>query len=136
MYKSCTREKFINGQLEKENFLLQEKAKNKLNTKISLKPNLLSTFFDSIVFDKSIITEVKKIIGANIFVWSSAFFAKASGEGKIVSFHQGNPCWQLTTTNVVTAWVALTESNDESDALQLVPNSHNFGLIKKLNVTN
>ena len=91
MYKSCTREKFINGQLEKENFLLQEKAKNKLNIKISLKPNLLSTFFDSIVFDKSIITEVKKIIGANIFVWSSAFFAKASGEGKIVSFHQDNP---------------------------------------------
>ncbi len=135
-FKSSIAEHLYDGQLEKEYFLLQEKAKKKLNTKISLKPNLLSTFFDSIVFDKSIITEVKKIIGDNIYVWSSAFFAKAPGEGKIVSFHQDNPYWQLTTTNVITAWVALTESNDESGALQLVPNSHNFGLIKKLDVEN
>ena len=76
------------------------------------------------------------MIGEDIYIWSSAFFAKAPGEGKIVSFHQDNPYWQLTTTNVVTAWVALTESNSNSGALQVVPKSHKIGLIKKLDVHN
>ena len=96
----------------------------------ALKPHLLSTFFDEMARDKSIIDNVKKIIGEDIYVWSSAFFAKAPGEGKIVSYHQDNPYWQLTTDKVVSAWVALTNSNKESGALEVVPETHKMGIIK------
>ncbi len=129
-------EKIQLNRLSDEYFKLQDNANINFKNKISLKPNLLSTFFDEVAFDENIIGKVKKLIGEDIYIWSSAFFAKAPGEGKMVSFHQDNPYWQLTTTNVVTAWVALTESNSNSGALQVVPKSHKIGLIKKLDVKN
>ncbi len=135
-YKLKLLNKINKETLSDEYFDLQKKAEKTINKKVSLKPNLLSTFFDKIAFDENILTEVKKIIGNNIYIWSSAFFAKAPGEGKIVSFHQDNPYWQLTTTKVVSAWVALTKSDENSGALQLVPGSHKFGLLKKLDVEN
>jgi len=124
------------GNLEKEFFDFQAKSKKNLGFLVSLKPNLLSTFFDKLAMDKSIINNVKKIIGDDIYIWSSAFFHKAPGDGKIVSYHQDNPYWQLTSQKVVTAWIALTNSDKKSGALEIVPGSAKLGLIKKLDVKN
>ena len=122
--------------LEDEYFSFQKISQEKLGHPVTLKPNLLSTFFDKLATDESIINKVKEIIGENIYIWSSAFFPKAPGEGKIVSYHQDNPYWQLTTEKVVTAWIALTNSDEESGALEIVPKSSNLGIIKKLDVEN
>ena len=122
--------------LENKYFEFQEKALKALGHEVTLKPNLLSKFFYNLSIDKSIIQEVKKIIGEDIYIWSSAFFPKKPGSGKIVSYHQDNPYWQLTTDNVVTAWIALTDSNKENGALEIVPGSSKYGLIKDLDVKN
>ncbi len=114
----------------------QNKAQKIFEKRITLKPNLLSKFFDSFLDHPSILPKVKKIIGDDIYVWSSAIFAKAPGEGKIVSYHQDNPYWQLSNEKVVTVWIALTYSSKESGALEVVPKSHNIGIIKKLDVNN
>lgn len=124
----------INSNTESKYFDFQDKAEKVFGRQITLKPNLISKFFDSICFNEEIINNIKKLIGPNIYIWSSAIFAKAPGSGKVVSFHQDNPYWQLTTENVVTAWVALTNSNSESGALQIVPGSQKLGLLKKLDV--
>lgn len=123
-------------ELEKQFFKFKKLSIKNFGSVASLKPHLLSTFFNNLSKDKNILDSVKKIIGDNIYIWSSAFFAKAPGEGKIVSHHQDNPYWQLTTTKVVTAWVALTKSDKLSGALEVVPGSHKLGLIKKLDVEN
>ena len=112
-------ENFEPEKLQEEYYNFQNKCKDLLNYNVSLKPNLLSTFFDKLAFDKNIISAVKKIIGEDVYIWSSAFFPKEAGEGKIVSFHQDNPYWQLTSNNVVSAWIALTKS----DSLKYVPES-------------
>ena len=122
--------------LIEEYYNFQKICKKKLNYSVSLKPNLLSKFFDNLAFDENIISSVKQIIGEDIYIWSSAFFPKEPGEGKIVSFHQDNPYWQLTSNNVVSAWIALTKSTEESGALSVVPKSHKNGIIKKLDVNN
>jgi hypothetical protein len=122
--------------LENQYFEFQKNANQILGHQVTLKPNLLSTFFDKLAMDESIIENVKKIIGENIYIWSSAFFPKAPGEGKIVSYHQDNPYWQLTTDKVITAWIALTNSDKNSGALEIVPGSAKLGLIKKLDVDN
>ena len=114
----------------------QDKAQKILEKKITLKPNLLSKFFDSFLDHPSILPKVKKIIGDDIYVWSSVIFAKAPGEGRIVSYHQDNPYWQLSNEKVVTVWIALTHSSKASGALEVVPKSHNIGIIKKLDVNN
>jgi hypothetical protein len=122
--------------LEDEYFSFQKISQEKLGHPVTLKPNLLSTFFDKLATDESIINKVKEIIGENIYIWSSAFFSKAPGEGKMVSYHQDNAYWQLTTEKVVTAWIALTNSDEESGALEIVPKSSNLGIIKKIDVEN
>tara|TARA_B100001093_G_scaffold513704_1_gene586172 strand:+ start:11785 stop:12624 length:840 start_codon:yes stop_codon:yes gene_type:complete len=125
-----------NDILKEKYFEFQKKAEKYKGATVSLKPNLLSTFFHKLSVNPNIISNVKKIIGDDIYIWSSAFFAKAPGQGKIVSYHQDNPYWQLSTTNVVTAWIAITNSDKNSGALEVVPKSHNLGLIKKLDVEN
>ena len=127
---------FESNELEKEYYNFHNTCKHKLSYRASLKPNLLSTFFDGLAFDENVISAVKKIIGEDIYIWSSAFFPKEPGEGKIVSFHQDNPYWQLTSNNVVSAWIALTESSIQSGALSVVPKSHKNGIIKKIDVKN
>lgn len=126
--------KYLN--LEEEYFNFQNKCKKHFNKQMSLKPNLLSIVFDKLAHDELIIEKVKKTIGDNIYIWSSAFFFKGPGDGKIVSYHQDNPYWQLTTNKVVTAWVALTKSNKNRGALEVVPKSYKLGLINNLDVDN
>ena len=131
----------LSSQFSQEKFLseyfdFQKKSEEIFKKKASVKPNLLSVFFDKLATDESIISKVKKVIGEDIYIWSSAFFCKAPGEGKIVSYHQDNPYWQLTTDKVVTAWIALTNSDKNSGALEIVPKSHKIGLINKLDVDN
>ena len=128
--------KYKENYLEQKYFDFQKMATACLGKNVSIKPNLLSTFFDNLAFSEDIIKNVKELIGDNLYLWSSAFFCKAPGEGKIVSYHQDNPYWQLSTTNVVTVWIALTNSDKKSGALELVPNSHNFGIINTLDVQN
>lgn len=125
-----------NIDLEHEYFEFQKKAKEKLNHAISLKPNLLSTLFDSMVFDTEVVRVVKAILGDDIYAWSSAFFPKEPKNNKIVSYHQDNPYWQLSTSNVVSIWIALTKSDKKSGALEVVPHSSKLGLINDLDVKN
>ena len=63
-----------------------------------------------------------------------SFFPKFPNEGKMVSFHQDNPYWQLSSKKVISVWIALTDSKEESGALQVVPNSSHLGIINKLDV--
>ncbi len=121
-------------QLEEEYFKFQEKAIKFIGSKVTLKPNLLCPFFYNLSVHPSIVNKVKSIIGDDIYIWSSAFFPKAPNEGKMVSFHQDNPYWQLSSKNVISVWIALTESKEESGALQVVPKSSHLGLINKLDV--
>tara|TARA_B100001540_G_C15789017_1_gene634579 strand:- start:218 stop:1054 length:837 start_codon:yes stop_codon:yes gene_type:complete len=127
---------FKENELEQKYHDFQLLAQKKFGNKITLKPNILSTFFDHFLDHPSILPKVKKLIGENIYVWSSAIFAKAPGEGRIVSYHQDNPYWQLSNEKVVTVWIALTDSNKESGALELLPKSQNIGVINKLDVSN
>ena len=126
----------ITSNLENEYNKFQSKAIKTLGHPVTLKPNLLSKFFDSLIDHPSILPKVKELIGENIYVWSSAFFPKTALDGKFVSFHQDNPYWQLSNDKVVTVWIALTKSDESNGALQLVPKSHKIGIIKKLDVEN
>ena len=50
-----------------------------------IKPHLVSTWLDSIVFDRQIIDVVEAAIGYDIVLWSSDFFVKTAGKGTWVS---------------------------------------------------
>tara|TARA_A100001011_G_C14141751_1_gene769993 strand:+ start:158 stop:994 length:837 start_codon:yes stop_codon:yes gene_type:complete len=127
---------FKTSEFENEYHKFQKLAVEKIGSKVTLKPNLLSKFFDNFLDHPSILPQVKRLIGDDLYVWSSAIFAKAPGEGKIVSYHQDNPYWQLSNEKVVSVWIALTKSDKERGALEVVPKSHKTGVIKKIDVEN
>lgn len=129
-------DKFTSSDLENQYENFQKKSLETFGKKITLKPNLLSTFFDNFLDHPTILPKVKKILGENIYVWSSAIFCKAPGEGKIVSYHQDSPYWQLSNDKVVTVWIALTKCTKNSGALEVIPKTHNIGLINNLDVKN
>ena len=67
---------------------------------------------------------VESIIGRNILVCSTTLFIKNPNEGGFVSYHQDAKYIGLEPHNWVTAWVALTDSNEENGCMRMWPKSH------------
>ncbi len=78
----------------------------------------------------TILDYVEDLLGPNFYLWASNFFVKEPRTGETVSWHQDAYYWPLTPHNMVTVWLALTDSNTENGAMRVVPGSHRGGLVK------
>ncbi|MFF0457820.1 phytanoyl-CoA dioxygenase family protein [Nocardia africana] len=72
-----------------------------------------------------ILDAVESVIGPNLMIWMTNWFPKYPGDNTHISWHQDGLYWTLQSPNVVTAWIALTESTEENGCLQVLPGSHN-----------
>lgn len=88
------------------------------------KPHLLYPFLDQLIRDPRILDPVEDLLGPDIWCWGTQFFAKPAGDPAYTSWHQDGTYWGLSSTDIVTAWVALTPSTQESGCLQVVPGTH------------
>jgi ectoine hydroxylase-related dioxygenase (phytanoyl-CoA dioxygenase family) len=77
-----------------------------------------------IVTNPRILDAVEAVIGANILAWGTNWFSKMPGDKAYVSWHQDGTYWNLSPVKVVTAWLALTPSNEMNGGLRVVPGSH------------
>jgi len=81
-------------------------------------------WLDELVRNPTILDAVEAVLGQNLLVWSSSFFIKEGGDGTYVPWHQDAQAYGARAPDVVTAWVALTDSTAENGALQVIPGSH------------
>ncbi len=88
------------------------------------KPHLLLTWLSDLVRLPSILDAVEDILGPDILVHSASFFTKEAGDASFVSWHQDATYWGLEPAEILTAWVAFTDSTTENGAMRVVPNSH------------
>ncbi|MEI7970118.1 MAG: phytanoyl-CoA dioxygenase family protein [Betaproteobacteria bacterium] len=88
------------------------------------KPHLLFTWADRIVRDPRILDAVEDILGPDLFVWSSSFFTKEASDPAFVSWHQDSTYWGLSEPDVVTAWVAFSDSIPENGCMRVIPGTH------------
>jgi non-haem Fe2+, alpha-ketoglutarate-dependent halogenase len=88
------------------------------------KPHLLLTWLDELVRHPGVLDAVEQVIGPNILVWGSSFFIKEPQNPSFVSWHQDSTYWGLEPADIVTAWVALSESIHENGAMRVIPRSH------------
>jgi phytanoyl-CoA dioxygenase PhyH len=88
------------------------------------KCHLLLTWVDEIVRHDTVLDAVESLIGPNILVWGSSFFIKEPRNASFVSWHQDLTYWGLQPADIVTAWIALSESTLENGAMRVVPRSH------------
>ena len=71
-----------------------------------------------------ILDAVEDLIGPNILLFGASIFAKDGGDPRYVSWHQDSAYFGLSEHEEVTAWVGLTDANEENGCLRVLPGSH------------
>lgn len=72
----------------------------------------------------AILDAVEDVLGPDLLVWTVSIFPKYPRDPGYISWHQDGTYWGLDSTQVVTAWVALTGSTPENGCMRVVPGSH------------
>jgi ectoine hydroxylase-related dioxygenase (phytanoyl-CoA dioxygenase family) len=72
----------------------------------------------------AILDAVEDVLGPDILVWTVSIFPKYPRDPGYISWHQDGTYWGLDSTEVVTAWLALTDSTVENGCMRVVPGSH------------
>ncbi len=93
------------------------------------KSHLACRFVDELARTPAILDCVERILGPDILLWGSTCFAKAPRSPSYVSWHQDLNYWGLDTTEEVSAWLALSPSNETNGCMRFVPGSHRRGRI-------
>jgi non-heme Fe2+,alpha-ketoglutarate-dependent halogenase len=87
------------------------------------KSHLLFTWLDGLIRHPAILDAVESVIGPDILCWSSTFFIKEARDPGFVSWHQDSTYWGLDPADIVTTWVALSESTAENGAMRVIPDT-------------
>ena len=86
--------------------------------------HLISPLLDEVTHNSKILDAVESLIGKNILVCGTTLFIKNPNEKGYVSYHQDAKYIGLEPHNWATAWVALTDSNEENGCMKMWPGSH------------
>jgi hypothetical protein len=93
------------------------------------KAHLLFPWLADLVRNGNILDAVEDLYGGDLLCWTTNFFIKEARNPAFVSWHQDSTYWGLSEPDVVTAWVALTPSNEANGAMQVVPGTHTMDQI-------
>jgi chlorinating enzyme len=77
-----------------------------------------------LVTHPKVLDAVEDLLGPDILVWSSSVFPKKAHDPGYISFHQDGTYWGLDSTQVTTAWIALTPSTAENGCMRVAPGTH------------
>ena len=86
--------------------------------------HLISPVFDKVCNNTKILDAVESLIGKNILICGTTLFFKNPNEKGFVSFHQDAKYIGLEPHNWVTAWVAITDTNEENGCMRMWSGSH------------
>ncbi len=86
--------------------------------------HLISPVFDKVSHNSKILDAIESIIGKNILVCGTTLFIKNPNEKGFVSFHQDAKYIGLEPHNWVTAWIAVTDSNEKNGCMRMWSGSH------------
>jgi non-haem Fe2+, alpha-ketoglutarate-dependent halogenase len=110
--------------IRKEIELIEEKIPEELNKSGRYNAHLISPLLDEVTHDPRVLNAVQSIIGENILVCGTTLFIKNPNEKGFVSYHQDAKYIGLKPYNWVTAWVAITDSNEHNGCMRMWSGSH------------
>ena len=117
-----TKEEALEARNEIE--LIEKEMPNEIDKSGRYNVHLISPKLDAIVHNSKILDAVESIIGKNILVCSTTLFIKDPKQEGFVSYHQDAKYIGLEPHNWVTAWIAITDSNNENGCMRMWPKSH------------
>ena len=101
-----------------------EKTKGQNATAIITKSHLLFSRAFAFTRRPAILDAVEDLIGPDILFFSSRFWIKPGRDGSFVSWHQDSAYFGLEPNELVTVWLALTDSVIENGCLRVIPRTH------------
>ena len=102
----------------------EAKAGGPLKGDLRHKSHLLFAWLGDLVRQDAIVDAVEDLYGSDLYCWTTTFFIKEAANPAFVSWHQDSTYWGLSRPDVVTAWVALTPSNQSNGAMEAIPGTH------------
>ncbi len=108
--------------------IIEQKFPNELEKSGRYNAHLISPLLDSVVHNSKILDTVQSLIGKNILVCGTTLFIKNPKKKGFVSYHQDAKYIGLEPYNWVTAWVAISDSNEENGCMRMWPGSHKDNL--------
>ncbi|MDC0616054.1 phytanoyl-CoA dioxygenase family protein [Candidatus Pelagibacter sp.] len=87
--------------------------------------HMISPILDKVCHNPKMLDAVESIIGKNILICGTTLFIKNPYEKGFVSFHQDATYIGLEPHNWVTAWLAITDANEENGCMRMWSGSHN-----------
>lgn len=67
---------------------------------------------------------VEQILGPDVALWNSSFFAKPAENGRKTPWHQDGEYWPIRPLATCTAWIAIDDSTTENGCLRVIKGSH------------
>jgi ectoine hydroxylase-related dioxygenase (phytanoyl-CoA dioxygenase family) len=116
------------NEIRNELELIEKKMPSELDKSGRYNAHLISPLLDKVTHDPKILDVVQSIIGENILVCGTTLFIKNPNEKGFVSYHQDAKYIGLEPYNWVTAWVAITDSNEHNGCMRMWSGSHKDNL--------
>ena len=86
--------------------------------------HVLFTWIDQMVRHPTILDAVEDLLGPNILCWNTSFFIKEAHDPGFVSWHQDATYWGLSSSDVATAWIAMSPANKISGCMKFIAGTH------------
>ncbi len=115
-------------EIRKEIELIENKIPEELEKSGRYNAHLISPLLDEVTHNSKILDAVQSLIGENILVCGTTLFIKNPNEKGFVSYHQDAKYIGLEPYNWVTAWVAITDSNEKNGCMKMWSGSHKNNL--------
>jgi non-haem Fe2+, alpha-ketoglutarate-dependent halogenase len=91
-----------------------------------------SRYLYDICMHPTILDYVEDLLGPDFYLWGSNFFIKQPRSAGKVGWHQDAYYWPLDPHESLTVWLAFDESSAANGAMEVIPGSHNAGLLKHI----
>ena len=108
--------------------LIENEMPEELKNSGRYNAHLISPLLDEVTHNPKILDAVQSLIGKNILVCGTTLFIKNPNEKGFVSYHQDAKYIGLEPHNWVTAWVAITDSNENNGCMRMWSGSHKDNL--------
>ena len=82
--------------------------------------HVLFTWINQMVRHPKILDAVEDLLGPNILCWNTSFFIKEARDPGFVSWHQDATYWGLSSSDVATAWIAMSPANKVSGCMKFI----------------
>ena len=108
--------------------LIEKEIPGELDNSGRYNAHLISPLLDEVTHHPKILDAVQSLIGEDILVCGTTLFIKNPHEKGFVSYHQDAKYIGLEPHNWVTAWVAITDSNEHNGCMRMWSGSHKDSL--------